>query len=75
MTPQEFRETRKRLRLTQAELGEALGLGTSTVALYERGYRMDREREPVEIPKTVRLAMAALVLGVKDYAGGEPVRP
>ena len=68
MTPEQFKAWRKRLRLSQQAAGVALGLGTSTVALYEQGKRWEDSR-PVTIPKHVRLAMAALALGMKDYDG------
>lgn len=68
MRPQDFVEVRKRLGLNQQEMAEALGLGKSTVQLYERGRRHEDDR-PVEIPKTVRLALAALCLGLRDFPG------
>lgn len=70
MTPEEFVENRKHLNMTQTELAEALGLGKSTIQLYERGKRHEDDR-PVEIPKTVRLALAALFLGVTDFSTPE----
>lgn len=66
MTPKQFKAWRKRLRLSQRAAGEALGLGLSTIRLYERGFRFEDER-PVRIPLHVRLAMAALSLGLKDH--------
>jgi len=66
LTPAQFKAWRKRLRLSQRAAGVALGVTTSTVALYEHGVRYDDGR-PVVIPKTVRLAMAALLFGIKDY--------
>ena len=68
MTPAQFKAWRKRLRLSQTAAAKALGLGLSTVALYEQGKRWEDGR-PVVIPKHVRLAMAAIALGLKDYDG------
>lgn len=63
----DFRAARKALRLTQAELGERLGLSPSTIAMYEAGHRREETRKPVEIPLTVRLALAALQMGLRDH--------
>lgn len=68
MTPEQFKAWRKHLRLTQAAAAEALGISPSSIVLYERGSRIDDGR-PVEIPKTVELACAALALGVRSYEG------
>lgn len=59
MTPQAFKEWRKRLGLSQAEAAAAIGMGLRQVQKYEHG--------EAEMPKTVRLAMAALSLGLTDY--------
>jgi len=37
MTKEEFKEARKRLGLTQRELGDALGLDSQTISRLERG--------------------------------------
>lgn len=71
MTPQAFRQTRKSLGLTQQQLADALGLGKSTIELYERGYRRDQGERAIEIPKTVRLALGALKAGLTDFDGEE----
>jgi transcriptional regulator with XRE-family HTH domain len=55
VTPGDFRAWRARLRLTQAEAAELLGIHRNTVALYEQGVRRDR-RTPVAIPKLVERA-------------------
>jgi transcriptional regulator with XRE-family HTH domain len=67
MTPKRFRQWRDGLRLTQAEAAEALGIGLSTLQLYERGRRFEDDR-PVEIPRTVALACAALEAGLDALA-------
>lgn len=70
MTPQDFQRTRKHLKLSQQGLADALDISKSSVELYERGTRRDDGR-PVEIPKTVRLALAALCQGIVDFTGVE----
>lgn len=70
MTPQDFQRTRKHLKLSQQGLADALDISKSSVELYERGTRRDDGR-PVEIPKTVRLALAALCQGIADFEGAE----
>jgi DNA-binding transcriptional regulator YiaG len=59
MTPEDFKLWRRRMELTQAEAARALGLGKSTVELYEAGQRRDTGAR-VEIPRAVALACAAL---------------
>lgn len=63
MTAAQFRTWRKRLYRTQRAAADALGLSVQCVGNYERG----REGQPVVIPKPVRLAMAALSLGIEDH--------
>jgi transcriptional regulator with XRE-family HTH domain len=77
MTPQGFREVRKALKMSQADLATALDMSKAAIELYERGTRRgSRAGEPAVIPKTVRLALAALVAGVADYHGvGHQERP
>lgn len=53
MAPAELRELRKRLELTQAQLGEALDLSRRRIVLYEGGN--------APIPRTVALACEALL--------------
>ena len=59
MTGSDFAEWRKARYKSQEDAGEALGLSRRTVA--------NHERPDAEIPKTIRLAMAALSLGLSDY--------
>jgi transcriptional regulator with XRE-family HTH domain len=54
MTGQELRNTRKRLALTQAELGEKLGISGNTIARWEREEILPQSAE------MLRLAMARL---------------
>lgn len=51
MTPADFTATRRALGLTQAQLGEAIGLTGRMIRYYESGEK--------PIPKTVELAMQA----------------
>lgn len=66
MTPDDFKSWRKSLRWTQTEAANALGLSRGSVELYERGSRRDNG-QPVEIPKTVALACAAVSAGLKPW--------
>ncbi len=68
MTPRKFKRWRKRLKLSQKEAAEALGLKPRMIQYYEKG---ERNGEKVKIPKTVRLACYAIDQGVDDYDGEE----
>lgn len=59
MTPTQLRDFRKSRQWTQTELAEMLGLGLSTIGLYERG--------GLVVPRYIRLACAALALGLTDW--------
>lgn len=64
MTPRDFRAWRYgQAYRTQKEAGDALGLSERTVRYYERGQFADGRA--VVVPKTVRLAMAALSAGLR----------
>ncbi len=67
MTPRKFKRWRKRLKLSQKEAADALGLKPRMIQYYEKG---ERNGEKVKIPKTVRLACYAIDQGVEDYDGG-----
>lgn len=54
MTPQEFKEWRARLGLTQARAGAALGKNRRTIAAYEGAANWRGNR--IEIPLAVELA-------------------
>lgn len=54
MTPQELKDARQRLGLTQAELGRVLGFSTVYVMLLERG------KKPIQ--PTTELAVKYLLL-------------
>ena len=66
MTPEQFRQWRKRLGLKQKEAADQLGLKKRVIQYYEKG---TRDGKKVEIPKTVRLACYALAAGIGDYNG------
>ena len=66
MRPADFKRWRKGMKLSQKEAAQALGLKRRVVQYYEKG---ERDGEPVEIPKTVRLACYALKAGVYDWHG------
>ncbi|MCF8481823.1 MAG: helix-turn-helix transcriptional regulator [Rhodospirillum sp.] len=66
MTPNAFKQWRKRLGLSQKEAAEVLGLKRRVVQYYEKG---ERDGEKVTIPKAVRLACWALLQGVTEYQG------
>ncbi len=66
MKPSDFKRWRKSLHLSQKEAAEALGLKRRVVQYYEKG---ERDGQPVEIPKAIRLACFALAKGCIDYSG------
>jgi len=68
MRAQDFKRWRKALSFSQKEAAEALGLKRRVVQYYEKG---ERGGAKVKIPKTVRLACAALSQGIADYQGPE----
>jgi transcriptional regulator with XRE-family HTH domain len=69
MTKEQFKAWRKALKLTQTGAARALGLSRNTIELYERGSRRDIPDQVVVIPRTVELACAALMLGIRRYSG------
>ena len=68
MSAAAFKKWRKTLKLSQKEAAQALGLKRRALQYYEKGVR---DGDPVEIPKTVRLACYALAQGCEDYGGPE----
>lgn len=62
----DFKKWRKSLKLSQKEAASALGLKRRMIQYYEKG---ERDGDPVEIPRSVRLACFALSEGVEDYHG------
>jgi transcriptional regulator with XRE-family HTH domain len=55
MTPGEMRRLRARLRLTQVELGERLGLHPMTISKFERGV------EPIQKQTALALELLARI--------------
>jgi transcriptional regulator with XRE-family HTH domain len=47
---------RVRLGMTQKQLAEALGVSTSQIANYERGFTRGANRRPVVIPRAIEPA-------------------
>lgn len=68
MTPEDFKLWRRMMALSQTEAAEALGLSKGSIENYERGTRREDDR-PVEIPKTVALACAALYHRLRPWNG------
>jgi|APFEC2959095171_1045051.scaffolds.fasta_scaffold05081_2 transcriptional regulator with XRE-family HTH domain len=66
MAPEQFRAWRKALGLKQRDAADRLGLKKRMIQYYEKG---KRDGKSVVIPKTVRLACAALAHGVADFDG------
>lgn len=66
MTPETFKDWRKRLGLKQKEAADKLGLKKRVIQYYEKGHR---DGKTVEIPKNVELACVALALGYEGFDG------
>lgn len=66
MKPADFKRWRKSLKLSQKEAAEALGLKRRVVQYYEKG---ERDGDPVQIPKYIRLACYAVAQGIAEYDG------
>jgi transcriptional regulator with XRE-family HTH domain len=67
MKGHDFKRWRKSLNFNQKEAADALGLKRRVVQYYEKGERSGGK--PVKIPRTVRLACYAILIGVTDYQG------
>lgn len=68
MKGHDFKRWRKALDMSQKNAADALGLKRRVVQYYEKG---ERDGEPVKIPRSIRLACYAILLGVEDYHGPE----
>lgn len=64
MTGEELKMWREARSLTQAQLGEALGMHRDSIVRHEKSD---------QVPRTIELSLLALTLGVKRYAGREIV--
>lgn len=71
MKGNDFKRWRKDQNLSQKEAADALGLKRRVVQYYEKG---ERDGEPVKIPRVVRLACYAILLGIEDYHGPEKIK-
>jgi transcriptional regulator with XRE-family HTH domain len=71
MKGNDFKRWRKDQNLSQKEAADALGLKRRVVQYYEKG---ERDGEPVKIPRVVRLACYAILLGIEDYHGPEKAK-
>lgn len=56
-----FKRWRQHLGLKQKEAAAALGVSPRQAFDYDHGHK--------ELPRCIRLAMAAIALGLKDYEG------
>lgn len=63
MTGADIKNARKRLRMTQAELGQAIGMDKNSIARMERGER------PVML--TTELSIKYLLLTMRKSRGGK----
>ena len=72
MRPQDFKRWRKTQHLSQKQAAEALGLKRRVVQYYEKG---ERDGDKVKIPRTVRLACAALANGLAEWKPPAAAKP
>jgi transcriptional regulator with XRE-family HTH domain len=68
MKGNDFKRWRKSLDMSQKDAADALGMKRRVVQYYEKG---ERDGDPVKIPRVVRLACYAILVGVEDYHGPE----
>jgi transcriptional regulator with XRE-family HTH domain len=68
MKGHDFKRWRKAQEMSQKDAADALGLKRRVVQYYEKG---ERDGEPVKIPRVVRLACYAILIGITDYHGPE----
>jgi len=68
MTSEQFKAWRKHMGFSQVAAGEALGVSKSTIEMYDSGFRK-ADKTPIDIPKPVELACAAIALGIRSYDG------
>lgn len=67
MTPEDFKDWRKAMGLSQDGAADALQLSNATIQNYERGVRLDGK--PAPIPFTTALACAALYHRLGPWGG------
>lgn len=63
-----IRETREKLKLTQAEIGKHLGVAGNTVARWERGISSP------EYPEMLELALLGLEVKMRDVKTRDKIR-
>jgi len=68
MTNEDFKAWRKAMGLSQAAAAVALDMSASAIEQYDSGRRRDSGK-PVEIPKAVALACAALYHRLEPWPG------
>lgn len=73
MTGQSMREFREARHLSREDLADLIGVSHTSIKFYEAGKRSNGTAAP--IPKTVRLALAAVAGGILDYDGFTAVGP
>ena len=73
LTPEQFKAWRTRMGWSQEHAAQRLGIGKSTVQLYERGHRAE-DRRLIEIPLNIALACIALGMGLTKYDEKEIAR-
>ena len=66
LQPDQVRQCRERLRLSQPKFGERIGVGRVSVYQYEHGRRHDTQ-QPITISQTVNMACGAAWLGIDGY--------
>jgi len=64
MNNEQFKSWRKKMKFTQQQAADALGINNRSVVNYERGKRYDDGRAVI-IPRTVALACAAIKAGLE----------
>jgi len=66
MTNEQFKLWRKKMKLSQRQAAEVLGLYRNTIVNYERGVRLENGMQ-VKIPRTVALACSAVEAGLEPW--------
>ena len=68
MTPEQFKEWRKWMGVSQIKAASFLGVSPRSIFLWETGLRGPDQRI-VTVPKPIELACAALAQGIREYSG------
>lgn len=67
LTGKIIKELREKLGLSQAEMGETLGISEGSLRSYEKERRVDKP-DPVKIPLLLDWALAALAAKLKPFS-------